>query len=161
MITKRVIISVVLVLLSVMLCTNVATSHQMARTAGISGQAQQITMADIDQALQKGPVFLEFETPECGYCKQQRPISEKLAEEYGSNVTFMFVDAKENRDLARTFQVTGVPQINVIANRTDGQYTYVGRDGTVSGNINESKFLGLTQEAALRTALDTAIKLRG
>ncbi len=43
----------------------ISDSQQMA--------ASQVTMSDVDNALQKGPVFIEFETKECGYCKQQHP----------------------------------------------------------------------------------------
>jgi thioredoxin 1 len=120
-----------------------------------------VTMGDIDSALAKGPVFLEFETRECGYCKQQRPISQQLESEYAGKVTFFFVDAMENRDLARAFQVTGVPQIDLIASKSDGKYTYIDKDGAPSDSIGASRFMGLTQKDALKTALDAAIRARG
>jgi thiol-disulfide isomerase/thioredoxin len=122
---------------------------------------EKVTPADIDSALANGPVFLEFETRECGYCKQQRPISQQLQGSYAGNVTFFFVDANENRDLARSFQVTGVPQINVIASKSDGKYTYIDKNGATSDSIGASRFIGLTQSDALKTALDGAIRSRG
>ncbi len=120
-----------------------------------------VTPGEIDGALAKGPVFLEFETRECGYCKQQRPISAQLESEYAGKVTFYFVDANENRDLARAYQVTGVPQINVIASKSDGKYTYIDGKGTPSDSIGASRFIGLTQKDPLKTALDAAIRIRG
>lgn len=119
------------------------------------------SMADIDNALASGPVFVEFETKECSYCRQQKPISEALAGEYAGKVTFLFVDAAESRDLARSFQVSGVPQMNVIASRADGKYVYVGKDGVTSDSIAASRFLGLTQKDTLKTALDAAVRARG
>jgi thioredoxin 1 len=120
-----------------------------------------ITMGDIDSALVKGPVFLEFETKECGYCKQQRPISQQLESEYAGKATFFFVDAMENRDLARTFQLTGVPQIDIIASKSDSNYTYIDKNGAPSDSIGASRFIGLTQKDALKKALDAAIRVRG
>lgn len=119
-----------------------------------------ITKGDIDNALAKGPVFLEFETKECGYCKQQRPISQQLESEYAGKMTLFFVDAAENRDLARAFQVTGVPQMDVIASKSDGKYTYVDKNGAPSDSIGASRFIGLTQKDALKKALDAAIQMR-
>ena len=137
---------------------NTATQTMDTTTAITSGK---VTMADIDNALASGPVFVEFESKECTYCKEQRPISEALATDYEGKVTFFFADVAESRDLARSFQVSGVPQINVIARKADGQYTYVGKDGGTSTSIAGSKFLGLTQNDALKTALDAAVRMRG
>ncbi len=138
---------------------NAARGQQTAVQQPVA--AARVTMGDIDSALAKGPVFVEFETAECGYCKQQRPISQQLESAYAGKVTFFFVDANENRDLARTFQVTGVPQIDVIASKSDGKYTYVDKNGATSDSIGASRFMGLTQSDALKTALDAAIRSRG
>lgn len=156
-------------LLTVLIVSAVFTAAMIAGFAGAQSPAmpatttaaEKVTMADIDKALATGPVFVEFETPECSYCKQQRPISEALAEEYAGNVTFLFVDSTENRDMAKAFQVSGVPQINVIARKSDGKYSYVRKDGTTSDNVAGSRFVGLTQAEMLKTALDAAVRLRG
>jgi thioredoxin 1 len=133
------------------------TTADMQQTAA----TQRYTMADIDSALASGPVFLEFETKECGYCKQQRPISEALASDYQGKVTFIFVDATENRELAKAFQVSGVPQMDLILEKSADGYTYVDKDGKTSGSIGASRFLGLTQKDTLTAALDAAVRMRG
>ncbi|CAJ35220.1 thioredoxin family protein [Methanocella arvoryzae] len=130
-------------------------------TSGIAVKSGPVTMADIDNALASGPVFIEFESKTCTYCKEQRPISDALAADYQGKVTFFFADVAESRDLAKYFQVSGVPQINVIAQKADGGYTYVGKDGSTSSSIAGSKFLGLTQSDTLKTALDAAVRMRG
>ena len=152
---------VVLAVLGAMCAGGIWLTHGAAQpaVAQVQGTAQ-YTMADIDAALTNGPVFVEFETSECGYCKQQRPISEALASEYHDKVTFFFVDATQNRDLARQFQVSGVPQMDIIANKSV-EYTYVGKDGKTSNSVAASRFLGLTDRDTLKTALDTAVRLRG
>ena len=152
MIAKRLIVWAILASLAYASLAGLA--HQQA--AHQSG----VTMADIDCALAKGPVFIEFETAECGYCKQQRPITQQLEAEYAGKATFFYVDAMESRDLAKAFMVTGVPQMDIIAGKADGRYTYIDRNGAPSDSIAASRFLGLTQKDALKKALDAAIKAR-
>jgi thioredoxin-like negative regulator of GroEL len=134
--------------------------HSASMPAAAQGTVQQYTMADVDNALANGPVFIEFETKECSYCKQQRPISEALANDYSGKVTFFFIDAAENRALARQFQVSGVPQMDILLNKTATGYTYVDRDGKPSDSIAASRFQGLTDRDTLRTTLDTAVCMR-
>jgi len=119
-----------------------------------------VSMGDIDAALAKGPVFVEFETEACHYCKEQKPISQALASEYSGKVTFFFVDAMENRDLAKAFQVSGVPQMSVISSKSDGKYAYIDRKGAVSDSVSASRFVGLTQKEDLKPALDAALQKR-
>jgi thioredoxin 1 len=75
-------------------------------------------------------------------------------------VTFFFIDAAENRALAKQFQVSGVPQMNILLNKTATGYTYVNRDGNPSDSIAASRFQGLTDGNILRTALDAAVRMR-
>lgn len=157
---RIIVLTVLAVMACAMLTTGVAISHaQMA--APQQTTSSMVTMADVDNALAKGPVFLEFETKECGYCKQQHPISQQLADEYAGKVTFFFVDAAEDRDLAKSFQVSGVPQMNIIASKSDGKYTYITKDASTTTSIGSSKIVGLTQKDTLKPALDAAVRTRG
>jgi thioredoxin len=152
---------VVLAVLTALLAAGYALAHGATMPATAQGTVQQYTMADIDNALAKGPVFVEFETKECSYCKQQRPISEALANDYSGKVTFLFIDAAENRALAKQFQVSGVPQMDILLSKTASGYTYVDRDGKTSDSIAASRFQGLTDRDTLRTTLDAAVHMRG
>ena len=154
---------VVLAVLAALLVTGFGPAQVAAKPALAQApdSIQAYSTADIDSALASGPVFVEFETKECGYCKQQKPISEALASEYQGKVTFIFVDASEDRDLARQFQVQGVPQMNVIVNQSASGYTFGDKDGQTSPNLAASRFIGLTQQDALKTALDAAVRMRG
>jgi thiol-disulfide isomerase/thioredoxin len=160
---RRTTVLIVSAVVFTMLLGGIAFAQQSApaQTMETAAAAGTVTMADIDNALASGPVFVEFESQECTYCKQQRPISEALASDYTGKVTFFFVDVAQSRDLARSFQVSGVPQINVIAQKSGEQYTYVTKDGTASNSIAGSKFLGLTQKDALKTAIDAGVRMRG
>ncbi len=155
---------IVLAVLAVMACAVLTTGVAISQAQMAAPQqttSAKVTMADVDNALAKGPVFLEFETKECGYCKQQHPISQQLADEYAGKITFFFVDAAENRDLAKAFQVTGVPQMDIIASKSGSQYTYITRDSSTSNSIGSSKIVGLTQKDTLKPALDAAVRTRG
>ncbi|AFD01080.1 Thioredoxin domain-containing protein [Methanocella conradii HZ254] len=152
MIAKRLIVWAVLALMACVFMAGLAQQQAI--------QQAKVTMADIDNALTKGPVFIEFETAECGYCRQQRPITQQLEAEYAGKATFFYVDAVENRGLAKAFMVTGVPQMDVIAKKADGKYTYIDRNGAPSDSISASRFMGLTQKDALKKALDAAIQAR-
>lgn len=157
---RMTVLAVLAVLACALLLAGIAVSH--AQTSAPQQTAlSKVTMTDVDNALVKGPVFVEFETKECGYCKQQRPISEQLAGDYAGKVTFLFVDASENRDLAKSFQVSGVPQIDIIASKSDGKYTYINKDGATSNSIGNSRIVGLTQKDTLKSALDAAVRTRG
>jgi thioredoxin-like negative regulator of GroEL len=158
---KATIALVVLAVFTAVLATGVGLVHSASMPAAAQGTVQQNTMTDVDDALAKGPVFIEFETKECSYCKQQRPISEALANDYSGKVTFFFVDAAENRALAKQFQVSGVPQMDILLNKTATGYTYVDRDGKPSDSIAASRFQGLTDRDTLRTTLDSAVQMRG
>ncbi|HEY3274565.1 MAG TPA: thioredoxin domain-containing protein [Methanocella sp.] len=158
---KKITALVVLAVFTALLAAGFALVHSASMPAAAQGTVQQYTTADLDNALAKGPVFIEFESKECSYCKQQRPISEALANDYGGKVTFFFVDAAENRALAKQFQVSGVPQMDVLLSKTGNGYTYVDRDGKSSDSLTASRFQGLTDRDTLRSTLDAAVRLRG
>jgi thioredoxin 1 len=146
-----------------------ACAAAFAGSLGKAQQAQQqvqpvlqgkVTMGDIDSALVKGPVFIEFETAECGYCKQQKPISQQLEKDYAGRIAFFFVDANENPGIAKAFLVRMVPQMDVIASKSDGKYTYIDKDGAPSDSVSASRFMGATDKDALKKALDAALEKR-
>jgi thiol-disulfide isomerase/thioredoxin len=151
---------VILAVLAIIACSAVLTGTMaMAQQAQQPAAPASVSMSDIDSALAKGPVFVEFETAGCHYCQQQLPISQQLQSDYSGKVTFFFVDANQNHDLANTFQVTMVPQMDVIVSKTGSTYTYMGPSGK-SDSISSSRFIGLTQRDDLKTALDAALQAR-
>jgi thiol-disulfide isomerase/thioredoxin len=152
---------VVLAVFTAALVAGFALVHSAWAPATAQGTMQQYTMADVDNALANGPVFLEFQTKECSYCKQQQPISEALANDYSGKVTFFFIDATDDRALAKQFQVSGVPQMDVLLKKTANGYTYVDRNGNPSDSLTASRFQGLTDRDTLKTTLDAAVRLRG
>lgn len=114
----------------------------------------------IDSALPNGPVFLEFYTTGCEYCQQQKPIIDQLRSEY-PGVTFLEVNAMDNKDLAKAFMVASVPQMDVIVKKNpDGSYVYATLSGSITGDRQGSRIIGFTEKSALKTAIDAALNAR-
>jgi thioredoxin 1 len=55
------------------------------------------------------PVFLDFWANWCGPCKMMLPTFEKLAEQYGDQVTFAKINVDELPDIANRFSVRSIP----------------------------------------------------
>ncbi len=60
------------------------------------------------------PVLVDFAATWCGPCKQIAPIIDQLAVEYEGRVRVAKVDIDESPNLARTYQIRGVPTLCVI-----------------------------------------------
>ncbi len=85
------------------------------------------------------PVLVEFHAAWCGYCKALAPTIEKLAAEYADRVAFVAVDVDDAKEIAREYDVSGIPLVLVFA----------------GGEIT-SRIEGAKDAAAYRAALDKA-----
>jgi thiol-disulfide isomerase/thioredoxin len=104
------------------------------------GTAQSPIYTDIDNSLRAGkPVFLYFYIEGCDDCDLQKPIIDKLEQEYESKIGFVRVDYRAEADVVLRFDIHGTPNILLITDRrSDGEY-YVYK-----------RFSGLTDEETLR-----------
>jgi len=111
------------------------------------GVAQNPIFADIDNSLRVGkPVFLYFYIVGCHDCDLQKPIIDKLEQEYESKIAFVRVDYKAEADVVLHFDVQGTPNMLLITDRhSDGEYDVFQR------------FSGLTDEETLRYCFDSCI----
>ncbi len=84
-----------------------------------------------------------FEASWCHFCKQQKPILTSLAGEYRGKVYNQFLDAEAsiNREMVKAFNVSAYP-VTVVFND--------------QGHVT-AKFLGLTDGATIRAAIDQAL----
>jgi thioredoxin 1 len=73
------------------------------------------------------PVLVDFWAPWCGPCNALTPTVEAFAAEYAGQVKVVKVNSDENQDLAKRFNVRGIPhlllfkagqQAAVVAGRT-------------------------------------------
>lgn len=72
-----------------------------------------LTAANFDTALGSKAALVEFYAPWCGHCKQLAPKYEKLAQVFAGekDVLIAKVDATEEGDLAKRYDVQGYPTI--------------------------------------------------
>jgi thioredoxin 1 len=57
------------------------------------------------------PVLVDFYADWCQPCKMQAPILQEFAREVGDKVKVIKIDVDKNPDVARKFQIQGVPTL--------------------------------------------------
>lgn len=93
--------------------------------------------------------LLDFYADWCGPCKTQHPIVEDVEDEWEDNddVHFERVDIEANQEQANRFAARSIPTIIVIREYEDKDEEEV-----------FERFVGVTQEDALNTAIEGAIE---
>jgi len=75
-------------------------------------QVQQADWQGIEASAK--PVFLDFWADWCGPCKMLSPTFEKLAQQYGDQITFAKVNVDELPDVANQFSVRSIPTLILL-----------------------------------------------
>ncbi len=91
-----------------------------------------------DDTVKSGVVLVDFWAPWCGPCKMQTPILEKVAAAVGAKAVIAKVNVDEAPDLAAKYGIRSIPTLILL------------KDGE-----NKQQFVGLQQEAALVSAIDS------
>ncbi len=117
-------------------------------------------MQQIDQALVSGPVFVSMGFASCPACKVMKPTIEDISKEYMGKATIMYIDTRENPQVAMGFNVYSVPDMFVILNNDPEGYLYMTYDGNITRDRDIARFIGVTGKETLAKTLDIAITLR-
>ncbi|HYS94862.1 MAG TPA: thioredoxin [Candidatus Nitrosopolaris sp.] len=83
------------------------------------------------------PVLVDFWAQWCGPCHKLNPILDDLAAEYGDRLRFVKLDADDNPETVRTYNVMAMPTLAVF------------RKGEVIGQL-----VGMRAKFTLRNELD-------
>ena len=62
------------------------------------------------------PVVVDFHALWCGPCKFQSPILKDVASELGDKVRVIKIDVDQNPELARKYNIQGVPTLMIFKN---------------------------------------------
>jgi putative thioredoxin len=115
------------------------------------GQVIEVTSPTFEETVLEAsldqPVVVDFYAQWCGPCQMLKPLLEGLAEEYG--FTLAKVDIDQNPELARIYQVEGVPDVKVA---TQGQL----QPGFV-GMLPEPQLRDWLSQLGLQSALERSL----
>lgn len=157
---KKLVILLLLLVLLTAGCSEKTQNNSASSEVGGNKNVVAITQLEqINESLQKTPVFVKIGARWCPGCRSLKPILDKLAVEYQGKATIAAVDVDKSPEIAEYFGVDFIPNSFVIVGIENRTYVYVQEDGNVSTDISQARIVGRndTDEEMFKKVLDLAL----
>jgi thioredoxin 1 len=115
-------------------------------------------LAQINNFLKKGPVFVKIGAEWCTPCQKMKPILKELATEYGGKASITFIDTDKSPKLADYFGVDSIPDSFVIVGIKNGQYVYMKQNGKVTTDRSQARIIGLYDKEVFEKVINLALQ---
>ncbi len=87
-----------------------------SRDTGVA-TAGSASAEDLDRAMGSGKVVLvDFYATWCGPCKRIKPVIDEIEQQYSNSVEVVRVDVDSQRELAKNYDVSSIPDVRIYAN---------------------------------------------
>jgi thioredoxin 1 len=96
---------------------------------------------ELERAKTKGLTLVDFDAPWCVPCRLQKPILRQVAAQFQRRALIAVMNIDENRDLASTLGIQGIPTLILFRNGKEIQ-----------------RFVGLQSESTLSEAVKKLLK---
>ena len=97
----------------------------------------------VDDVLALGRfAFLLFYADWCHFCEKEKPIINRLEDEFFNRLVFVRINSTKNPEAMKKFNVNGFPAMFIVYGKNDGKFAYHG-------------FSGFQEEAFLRNVFNT------
>jgi len=116
-------------------------------------------LEQINKSLEKTPVFVKIGARWCPECRSLKPVLDELAVEYQGKATIGAVDVDKSPEIGRYFGVEIIPYSFVVTGIENGKYIYMQKDGNVSTDISQARFVGRneTDEEMFKKVLNNSL----
>jgi thioredoxin 1 len=95
------------------------------------------TLLEFNEIVQNEYVILKFSAEWCGPCKRIQPVFEKLSnDEKYNNITFVYVDVDESREICETCDVSAMPTFILFKNGNEMSRLEGGNENKLINMLN-------------------------
>lgn len=81
-----------------------------------SDKIVELNTSNFEEAIQGGPILVDFWAEWCGPCRMVAPVLDELAEEMDGKVTIAKVNVDQNQDLSIKYGVQSIPTFLIFEN---------------------------------------------
>ena len=121
--------SLLILFLTLIICFTLVFKHFVFKPTFLLKKFGELSVDPEIAFTNNKPTFLEFYAEWCEVCKEMAPKIADIKDEYEKDINFVFlnVDNPKWQKYIRTFNVNGIPQVNLFDKDTDLEVTFIGK----------------------------------